>query len=804
MDMDACCLPIRLVAVKFVLCGLCFVGQSASYGQQYTVSGFVEDASSGERISGAEVHMPELRRGSITNQYGFFSFSTTAAPMYFVVRHVAYEPKEFRFELQQDTTLNITLFKRTVEFDGEIEVVARSDRNVDKIQMSEHNLSITQIETLPVLLGEPDIQKVLQLLPGVQSGQEGSSGLYVRGGREDQNLILLDGLPVYNPSHVFGFFSVFPAYVMKDVKLLKGGFPARYGGRLSSVVDYTMKEGNMNQYSGLAGIGILSSRFLIEGPIKKNRASFILSGRRSFIDLILRPFRDPSEWTSGYFYDLNFKANYIASSRNRFYLSTYMGSDLIEHQPYKSNLSEPQNELLTTNWGNRIVALRWNRYASNKLFLNLLAGFSSYRYKSQYTITESGDNENKGTMTANTWESGIVDVTTKLDIEYNASLNHYMRFGLEGIWHQVEPGISRIIVEEGPEENEPSNQVFFPSGRIKSTSLAAYAEDEFGLGSSFRFNLGVRASGNLVGNNSYWTLEPRVNMHYRISEDIAVKASVTRVQQHIHLLLDQGGTRLPNDLWLASTDRIKAQRGLNLATGVAWSSPTGQYELSLETYWRWMQNLLEYGPGANAHTSTVLNWADLVESGSGDAYGLEVFAQKKLGRWTGWFGYTLGQATRKFEALNKGKRFLDSNDRRHDISLVSTIQLTKRIEFATTWVYGSGNPIWLPIGRFIGYAQDDEFFDSPQILTDFGAINGQRTPSYHRLDCSFHFKKQLKRTYRTFSIGVYNAYGQKNPFYMHAKLLGIDGAAHSLEEPVVIRKVSLLRWIPSLSYQLDF
>ncbi len=797
-------LRIQLIVMKIVLLGFLLAAHSISYGQQYTIGGFVEDATSGERIFGAEIYFPELLRGSVTNQYGFFSISVEAGPVHFIVRHVAYESEEFRFRVQQDTTFNITLFKRIIEFDDEIEVIAQSDRNVDKIQMSEHDLDIVQIETLPVLLGESDIQKVLQLLPGVQSGQEGSSGLYVRGGREDQNLILLDGLPLYNPNHAFGFFSVFPTYAMKNVKLIKGGFPARYGGRLSSVVEYTMKEGNMNQFSGRTGIGILSSHLLIEGPIKKKTASFIFSARRSFLDLLLRPFRDRQEWTSGYFYDLNFKINYIASSRDRFYLSTYSGGDLLEHQPLKSNLSDSITERITSNWGNNLVVLRWNRYASDQLFFNLLAGVSSFRYRSNFTSVESDEGESKSTTTTNTWESGIIDVTSKLDIEYNASIDHYLRFGMEGIWHLVEPGISRFVTKEGAEKNERSNQVFFPSGRIKSVSLAAYAEDEFRIGSKFRFNLGFRVSGNLVKNNSYWTLEPRVNAHYRILEDFALKASVTRVQQHIHLLLDRGGTRVPNDLWLVSTDRIKTQRGLNLATGIAWSSPTGQYELSLEVYRRWMQNLLEYGPAANARISRVLNWADLVESGSGDAYGLEFFAQKKLGRWTGWFGYTLGQVTRKFETLNQGERFLDSQDRRHDVSIVSAFQFNRRIEFTASWVYGSGNPIWLPVGRFISYSQPSVFFDPPQILVDFGAINGRRTPSHHRLDFGLHFKKKLKRTLRTFSVGVYNAYGRRNPFYMHAKLLGPDGGAYFLNQPVTIKRVSLLRWIPSLSYQLSF
>ena len=775
---------------------------SWSYAQEYTISGYVEDNSSGERIPGAGLYFPELERGTTTNQYGFYSFATVAGQVRFIVSHVGYESQEFDIVLRQDTTLNISLLPRVFRLE-EIEIVAHPSRAVDDIQMSEHNIEIAQIESLPVLLGEPDIQKVLQLLPGVQSGQEGSSGLYVRGGREDQNLILLDGLPVYNPSHVFGFFSVFPAQAMKSVKLLKGGFPARYGGRLSSVVDYTMKEGNLKGFRGEAAVGIVSSRGLIEGPLKKDRASFLLSGRRSFIDLLLRPFRNPKEWTSGHFYDLHFKANYIVSDRDRLYLSAYAGRDLLTYRQEPRKRYAARDKVKTnTGWGNRLAALRWNRIVNDRTFANILVGITTYRYALEQTTTSDGGRNEEPVTSENGWDSGIVDGTAKVDIEHNAGSRHYLRFGAEGIWHRVQPGRTRIRTEgEGEEQEVTFTQ--FPTGRLKSGTIAAYVEDELFLHRRVRVNVGLRVSGYLVDGGPYWSVEPRLNASVRLSGRMAVKASAVTMQQYIHLLTE-GGASLPNDLWIPSTDRIRPQRGQQLAGGLVWSSLSGRYELSLETYWRRMQRLLEYETNANAAASAVLNWAELVEEGSGRARGLEIFAQKKTGRLTGWLGYTLSKSTRTFANLNGGNTFPDGFDRRHDISLVGQYRVTNGIELAATWVYGSGYPVWLPVGRFLG-DDSDVLYRYPIVLVDFGPLNSSRAPDYHRLDVSIHFRKTWSWAVRTISVGMYNTYGRSNTFYIYTKLEDQDLRTTLLKPiPVEVRHVSLFQWIPSLSYQLQF
>ena len=775
---------------------------AGSFAQDHTISGYVEDVTSGERIPGVELRFPDFQRGAVTNQYGYYSLAAIAAQLRLVVSHVGYESQEFDLVLERDTTLNVALVPRMFRMD-ELEIIARPDRGVDNVQMSEHDIQIADVETIPVLLGEPDLQKVLQLLPGVQSGQEGSSGLYVRGGREDQNLILLDGLPVYNPSHVFGFFSVFPAQAMKSVKLLKGGFPARYGGRLSSVVEYTMKEGNLKQFAGEVAVGIVSSRGLVEGPLKKDRGSFIVSGRRSFIDLLLRPFRDPAEWTSGYFYDLHFKANYIASDRDRLYLSAYAGRDLLSYR-YEPQVRRVAGDKVKTNtgWGNRLAAIRWNRVLGSRTFVNVLAGITTYKYALENTTIYGEGSRGSSVISENGWKSGIVDATAKVDVEHNAGSRHYLRFGAKGIWHHVQPGRTRIFTEvDGESQTVTITQ--YPSGSLESVTLASYLEDELFLNRWIRLNLGLRAAAYLVDGGPYWSLEPRLGGSVRLSESMAAKISAVTMRQYIHLLTE-GGASLPNHLWIPSTDRLRPQRGEQLAGGLVWSSSTGRYELSLEAFWRRMQNLLEYETNANAISSAVLNWAELVEMGNGRARGLELFAQKRTGRWTGWLGYTLGKATRTFENLNGGMTFPDGFDRRHDISVVSQYQATGSIKVAATWVFGSGYPVWLPVGRFLGDDSND-IYSYPIVLVEFGPLNSHRAPDYHRLDFSIHFRKQRSWAVQTISAGIYNAYGRSNTFYIYTKLEGQDlRTTLSKPIPVEVRNVSLLQWIPSFSYQLQF
>jgi len=786
---------IRNFLLIFLLSG--FSQSSDLFGQSFTINGYVEDNLSGERIPDVEIYLIDTEHGTTTNQYGFFSLTSISQQINLLVSHVAYETQQFELHLLEDTTLTVTLVPREINLD-ELEVVANTNRLRDNVQMSKHTVEISDIETVPVLLGEPDVQRILQLLPGVQGGREGNSGLYIRGGRPDQNLVLLDGLPLYNPSHLLGFFSMFPAQAMKSVQLYKGGFPARYGGRLSSVVNYTMKEGNLKQFQGQVAAGILSSRVLIEGPIKKDKSSFLLSGRRTLIDLLLWAIDDrDAERDFVFFYDLHFKANYIASSQDRFYLSAYTGRDLLAYR-YDSQKEQSNDDTFVPNrvktdtgWGNHLLAFRWNRVIGRRMFVNVLAGVTSYNYAlKRYRIRSQPEMNASPNQAEDIWDSGIIDRVLKVDAQYNAGSRHYLLFGLEGIWHRVQPGRTQRIVQSESDEYQ-NIQRQFPTDHLHSQTVAVYLEDEINLSRRFQATIGIRTSGYFVDGASYWSIEPRLNANYRISERLTAKVSAVTVQQHIHLLT-QGGSQLPNDLWIPTTEFIRPQRGQQIAAGLMWAPPDGRYDLSVEVYWRPMQKLLEYKSDANLRSSPVLNWVNLIDEGSGHASGLELFARKKSGRWTGWLGYTLGQSTRKFTNLNDGNSFPDGFDRRHDLSLVSLYHLTSQIEFSATWVYGSGYPVWLPVGEY----RTDE-----STVVDFGTLNNSRAPSYHRLDVGFHFEKSLSWATRTVSAGMYNVYGRKNPFYIYASS---NVNQDYFRPPIQRTLVSLFQWIPFLSYQLEF
>jgi len=777
---------------------------STVLAQEFTISGYIEDRHSGERIPSVEIYFPTTKHRAVTNQYGYYSYVSPTSDIELMVLHVAYETLEFKFELSQDTTLNISLITRTLNLD-EIEILDHPYQAVDNTLMSQHSIETTQVEKLPVLLNEPDIQKTLHMLPGVQAGPEGTSGLYVRGGRSDQNLILLDGLPIYNPNHLFGFFSVFPNQAIKSVKLIKGGFPARYGERISSVIDYTMKEGNLREFKKQVSVGLVASRFFIEGPIREDKFSFLFSGRRTIIDLLLWPFRtDAEELINVHFYDLYLKTNYIASHRDRIYMSAYIGGDQMAYRLNSEDnggarfLREKSN--VSLGWGNRLVALRWNRVLGKRAFFNLLAGITSYRYTLKYKSDSQSGRDLSVSTSGGSWDSRITDATLKTDIEYSIHSKHYLRFGVNAIIHMIQPGQTKIHAERD-DHTKPLYFTQTPHLRILSRTIAAYAENDMFLHHRVQVNFGLRASAYVVNDSHYWSAEPRVSANLRLSEQLAAKVSAVAVQQYIHLLT-QGGARIPNDLWIASTEKINPQRGQQIAAGLVWSGRSSKYEVSLEIYARRMQNLIEYETNANATGSAILNWTNLVEEGRGQAVGMEFFLQKKTGRLTGWIGYTLASTTRHFDNLNNGISFPDGFDRRHDISIAGQYQIRERTTISAMWTFGSGYPVWLPIGRYYSlgpYSNCTSCNPTPSV--DFGSINNLRAPNYHRLDININFQKPVALGTRTLSFGLYNAYGRRNPFYIYAKS-GITERNNSI--PVTITQAALFRWVPSVSYQLDF
>lgn len=762
--------------------------------QQYTISGHVKDSTNGEALIGANIYEGNLQKGTSSNTYGFYSITLPEDTVTLSFSYTGYNSKITRFHLNKDTTININLTTRTMD-----EIVVRGNREgeiQETSQMSAMSVPINQIQSLPAFLGEVDIMKVMQLLPGVQSGNEGTSGLYVRGGGPDQNLILLDGVPVYNASHLFGFFSVFNADAINNVELIKGGFPARYGGRLSSVVDISMKEGNMKKFEGTGSVGLVASKLTLEGPIQKDKASFILSGRRTYIDFLARPLIKAAGngVTSGYyFYDLNGKVNYRFSDKDRLYLSAYTGDD----RAYSNNedfyvednaRTEYRNDY-GLNWGNITSALRWNHVFNNKLFSNLTLTYSRYRFniqaESEETVTTP--NETTSTFSNNQYLSGINDLAARLDFDYMPSPDHAIKFGGHAIHHTFKPGAFSI---------NSSNEIdtTFGSTNTPAIEVAAYAEDDIQWTDRLKTNFGLHLSGFYVNDEWYHSIQPRLSLRYLLNEDLSLKASYASMQQYIHLLTN-AGIGLPTDLWVPATDQVKPQNSGQVALGAAWNLPA-DFEISLEGYYKSMDNLISYKEGASFVNNATGEWEDQVVAGSGKSYGGELLVQKKEGRTTGWVGYTLSKTQRQFEALNFGEPFPYKYDRRHDIGIALVHDFNKKIDFSMSWVYGTGNAVTLPVATYEAISRNERNNFYGNRLEYFESRNGYRMQPFHRLDISVSFSKEKKWGTRTWTVGAYNAYNRKNPFFMD---IGRDDNGNQK-----FIQYTLFPIIPSVTFSFDF
>ena len=770
--------------------------------QRYTISGYVKDAKTGEKLIYASVFDTISKKGSISNEYGFYSLTLPAGRVHLLVSYAGYSLSSESFVLSGNITMNFFL-NPTIEL-KEIEIVAeRETKHVESSQMSITQIPVQSIKSLPVFFSEVDILKTIQLLPGVQSGGEGTSGLYVRGGGPDQNLILLDGVPVYNCDHLFGFFSVFNADAVQNVTLIKGGFPARYGGRLSSVLDIRMKEGNLNEYHGNFSIGLISSKLTYEGPIKKERSSFIVSARRTYIDVLTQPFiKAFSDGTSAgyYFYDFNAKTNYIFSDTNRLYLSIYAGNDKA-YMKYKEkyryeNTNYEIKEKAGLSWGNIITALRWNHLFNPKLFSNVTATFSRYRFtvgmNSNNTVEENGNITNSEYLFK--YFSGIHDWSTKVDFDYRPSPGHSIIFGTSYIFHTFSPGINVFKINT-EQDNESNIDTTFGNKNIYAHEASFFIEDDFEITPLLKANIGYHQSLFFVNNVFYTSPQPRVLLRYLFHEKWSVKSAYTQMSQYIHLLTNSG-IGLPTDLWLPTTKKVKPQNSNQYALGI-FHLPSPAIEVSVEGYYKTMSNLIEYKEGSTFFQSTT-SWEDKITFGKGWAYGMEFFIKKSKGNTTGWIGYTLSWSWRKFDELNFGKTFPYKYDRRHDISLAITHKFNERFDLGLTWVYGTGNAVSLPIEQYpsLGLPYQTYIYIWYDFVEYYEGRNGFRMPAYHRLDLSFNLHKKLKRYERTWTIGLYNAYNRKNPYYLY---FGYDSSNRKR-----LTQISLFPIIPSFSYSLNF
>lgn len=775
---------------------------------RYTISGYVRETGSQEALIGVNVYIPGTTTGTTTNTYGFYSLTLPAQDsLHLAYSFVGYETVARSLNLQRNQTQHIALTPGRSLAEVSVKSTGSTEKVSESPQMSSIEVPVAQIKKIPAFLGEKDVLKVLQLMPGVQKGSEGQTGLYVRGGGPDQNLIILDDAVVYNANHLFGFFSVFNGDAIKSVELIKGGFPARYGGRLSSVIDLNMKDGNREKLHGEGGIGLIASRLTLEGPLANHKkSSFLVSARRTYLDILAAPIisaQTKGQTKAGYyFYDLNAKVNYDFGPKNKLYLSGYFGRDKFYAH------DNTQNSDIGLGWGNATATLRWNHLFNQKLFSNLSLIYSNYRFN--ISALE------KGTLDNNTYSldysSGIRDFSLKYDIDYYPTPQHSVKVGAQSTYHRFTPS---AVVLQNAGVSQPVNNV----DNIDVLESGVYAEDTWRPSNRWRMNGGLRLSYFHQSSTNYFRPEPRFSAAYTLKPDLSVKASYALMNQYVHLLSNTG-IGLPTDLWVPSTARIKPQQSQQIALGLAKDFTDKGLALTVEGYYKQMNNIINYKEGAsflliNDPTSAnSISWEDNVTAGRGWSYGAEFFLQKKVGRFSGWAGYTLSWTQWQFADLNNGQPFYPRYDRRHDVSLVGIYELSKRITLSAVWVYGTGNALTVPTGRYDTYRASNvlvyngasnliqSFFANVRVADDYGTQkNNFRAEPYHRFDLAIQFHKQLKHHERTWEFSVYNLYNRRNPFFY--QLESVPATATTPARTALFR-YSVFPLVPAFSYNFKF
>jgi hypothetical protein len=758
-----------------------------------TISGYVRDSLSGENLSGVVVQAKPVNLGAVSNAYGYYSLTLPAGKCELFYSYIGYALSKVTVTLSKDTTINVQLLEDAQELEA---VVIEGEKITDVVnttQMSVNTLQIETIKQLPAIFGEIDVLKVVQLLPGIKAGTEGTSGFFVRGGSNDQNLILLDDAVVYNAAHMGGLFSVFNADAVKGLKIYRGDFPAHYGGRLSSVLDVQMKEGNNKNFKATGGLGLISSRLTLEVPIQKNKSSLLISGRRTYVDLFTRLINEANKSKPNYtplpnyyFYDLNLKANYPISEKDRLYLSGFFSSDAIT---LSLNFFS-----FDFSWQNSTAALRWNHLFSKKLFLNTTAIFSHYVYSINNEFADL-----KGQL-----NSRINDWVLKADFEYFPSPKHTVRLGAHYTYHMFNPSSFNA-------QSRDQAVRFAADQKLFGTELAAYVADDWELSNKVRINSGLRLSGFLAGSTVYSGLEPRLALRFKFTDSLAVKASYAKMYQYIHLA-SSSTISLPTDVWYPSTPRLGPQSSDQIALGVNWIVPFLKLTITNEIYYKWLHNQIEFRENAIIFANTRLD--EEFVFGKGRSYGNELLIEKKEGKFTGWLAYTLSWTDRLFTELNNGLPFPYRYDRRHDISLVLGYKVSKRLNVNATFTFRTGEAITLPKSRFflrdlqgvrnVVFARDSigQFIIDPGvIIPEYQERNSFRLPLYHRLDISATWKFKPKRGESDLNFSIYNVYNRANPFFLY---FDEDRNAQGITTSISGRIIALFPIIPSITYNFKF
>lgn len=780
---------LKNIYTCFVLCLLLLPALRAQ--ERFTVSGTVRDGQSGETLIGASVAAVGTDIGTITNEYGFYSVTlegTDSVTLAF--SYVGFQTVQRRILLTENTTLDVEL-GGGVQLE-EVVVKANSfEEQMRSTEMSVETITTEEARLIPVLLGESDILKTIQLKPGIPSGSEGTTGLFVRGGGSDQNLIVLDEAVVYNANHLFGFFSTFNTDAVKDLKIYKGGFPAQYGGRLSSVIDVKLKEGNNRELAGSGGIGLIASRLTLEGPIQKEKSSFIVSGRRTYVDLLTRSInqrnKDNEDYDpipNYYFYDLNTKINFQFGEKDRLFLSGYFGRDVFG---FDGDFFD-----FDFDWGNATGTARWNHVFNPKLFANTTFTYSDYQYNITNTVT--GFNFDVG--------SNIRDANLKSDFYLALNNAHTLRFGLGLTRHEFSVGRLQAGSDDG--------LINFSAGqRFTALEGGAYLSDDWAVNNRLKINYGLRFSIFNNEDQTYTGLEPRVAARYVLTDRWSLKASYARMYQYLHLVASSGIT-LPTDIWYPSTQQVQPQYSDQVAAGISYLLGK-RYFLTAETYYKKQENVLEFVDGAQLFANDNLEQEFAI--GRGRGYGFELSIEKKEGKLTGWIGYTLAFVERgEFNLLDDSKRFAQQGyfspvfDRRHDLSVVAMYKLSRRLDVTATFVYGSGDLRWLPTGRFnFSDVQGGEF---EPVVPDYEERNNFRLPPYHRLDLGAVWRFFPKWGESDLTLSVVNAYDRRNTFFMYLEPqfqeVDTGGGVVEFPERIAAKQVSLFPILPSITWNFKF
>lgn len=773
---------MRQAIVFFIFLLVTFVAQAQ---EKYTLSGTIKTAKSGETIIGASILINGKDNGTISNEYGFYSVTLPRGSYSVTYSAIGFEAVTEEISLNSNKLQDVLLPDQVVNLEDVTVSSSIKGRTISGTQMGVEHLNMKEVNTIPMLLGERDILKAIQLLPGIKSAGDGNSGFYVRGGSTDQNLILLDEANVYNASHLMGFFSTFNSDIVKDVTIYKGGMPAQYGGRLSSVLDVKMNEGNNQHYGVSGGVGLISAKLNVEGPIQKDKSSFLISGRRSYADLFLPIFGDSTnKGTKLYFYDLNAKMNYVLGSKDRLYLSGYMGRDVLKLE-----------KQFGMDWGNKTATLRWNHIFNDRVFSNTSFIYSNFNYN--INIDNPGNHLNIF--------SQIRDVNLKEEVQWYAGTSHELRLGFNSIYHTVTPG-------EITSSGTTSYNNLLLQDRY-SWENAVFATDTWKMSDRFRLTYGLRLSsfaiigpgdfyeidkeghvtdtlhykdGQLVKN--YWNLEPRLAASFVLNSSSSIKASYARNTQNMHLV-SNSATNVPTDKWIASTNIIKPEIADIYSVGWYKNLRENAYELTIESYYKWMQNQIDYRTGADVYTN------DAIESqlltGDGRAYGIEMLLKKKQGKMTGWVGYTLSKSERKIEGINDGEWYNARQDRTHDVAVVANYQLNKKWNLSANWVYYTGDAVTFPSGKYV---------IDKQIAFYYTKRNAYRMPAYHRLDlgATMQLKTKRKGFSSELAFSLYNAYGRQNAFVITFQ------QSDTNPDVTEVVKTSLFRFVPSISYHFKF